>query len=175
MGKNEDEYLERGRRRLAEGEERLERLKAHARAYSILLGRGSDYIEQAYLTYMEGERVEDWEAFERWMRAAVANFKSCVEALHKIAEITPSSVEPERYTEMKDLIRKTNDTLLSYHEKWGKRMKADEVERVMAMTHWTCASLQAAGIRNADMESKAGEAYCHNECRYRETCDREGL
>lgn len=175
MGKNEDEYLERGRRRLAEGEVRLERLKAHARAYSISLGRGSDYIEQAYLTYMEGERVEDWEAFERWMRSAVANFESCIEALHKIAEITPSSVEPGRYKEMESLIHITNDTLLRYHQNWGKRMKNEEVARVMALERWTCASLLVAGIYKGDMDTPAGEAYCHNECKYRETCDGEGL
>jgi len=175
MGKNEDEYLERGRRRLAEGKGRLERLKTHARAYSILLGRGSDYIEQAYDTYMEGDRVEDWEAFERWMRSAVVNFRSCVEALHKIAEITPSSVEPERYKEMEGLIHVTNDILLRYYQNWGKRLKDEEVARVWAIERWSCAMLQANGIYKGDMESEEGEAFCHNECKYRETCDGEGL
>jgi len=163
------------RRKLAKGKERLEKMKAHAREYETLVGNGGNLLERAYDTYMEGDRIEDWDEFERCIRAAVSSFKNATEQLHKIAEITPSDVPPERYVEISGIINRINDTLLDYHQNWGKRMKADEVARVMALTHWTCASLQAAGIRNADMESAAGEAYCHNECKYRETCDGEGL
>lgn len=122
---NDESYLNREKRRYAEGKVRLERLKTHARAYSTSIGRASNYLEQAYLTYMEGDRIEDWEEFESCMRAAVANFKSGIEALHRIAEIAPSSVEPERFKEIEDLIHKANDMLLSYYKKWGKRLKAE--------------------------------------------------
>lgn len=172
---NNREYLEREKRRLAEGKVRLERLKGHARAYNSLLDRGSDDLGQAYDTYMGGDRVEDWEAFERWMRSAVANFKSCIEALHKIAEITPSDITPDKYAEMEGLIRTTNDVLLNYHQRWGKRLVKEEQDRVMALERWTCASLLAHGIPHGDMESAEGEAYCKDHCKYRKNCDHEGL
>lgn len=172
---NNEGYLEREKRRLAEDQVRLEKMNAHARTYNTLLDRGSDYLEQAYDSYMGGDRVEDWESVERWVRAAVADFRSCVDALYKLAEISPSDVQPESYKSMEDLIRRTNDVLLNYHQRWGKRLIKEERDKVMALERWTCASLQVAGIPHADMESVAGETYCRDECRFRKICDKGGL
>lgn len=168
-------------RKLNKGKKLLEDIKERNGVYQQFISVANAEVEKAQNTYeygtkeFGGDSMEAWQAFERHIQQAIANFKLAMAQLHKIAEITPSNIPPEKYEEMSGIINKANDLLLTAWERWGKRMKADEVARVGAMTHWTCASLQAAGIRNADMESKAGEAYCHNECRYRETCDREGL
>ena len=86
---SEEQYLQA---KIDEGKEKLERLKVHARSYSILLGRGSDYIEQAYLTYMEGSMVEDWEAFERWMWARANGKRARKPRAAGIARCVPTVV-----------------------------------------------------------------------------------
>lgn len=171
-------YLQR---KLDKGKRFLENIKEREGIYLCLIRVAKAEVEKAQCVYecgtkeFGGDSIEAWQAYSGHTRKAIAYFKLTMAQLHRIAEIMPSSVPLERYTEISNLINKTNNLLLTAWERWGKRMKVDEVKRVMAMTHWTCASLLVAGIRNADMESDAGEAYCHNECRFREDCDGEGL
>ena len=146
---SEEQYLQA---RINQGEKRLEKVKAYNREYGILVANGNKLLERAYDTYMEGDREEDWLEFERCMREAVTTFQNAIAILHKLAEIIPSQVKPQRCTELTGIISRIDDTLLDYHQNWGKRVKAEDQARIQALTHWTCASLLVAGIHNADMD-----------------------
>ena len=172
--RNNNEYLELEKSRLADGQVRIEKLKGIAGAYNALVDQGGRLLKSAYDTYMGGDRVEDWEIFEKYMQLAADAFRDATKQLHLLAEIVPSQVPPERFATVSGIITRINNTLLDYHQKWGKRLKQEEIDRILALKAWTCAALLVAGVHN-ELDSVEGEAYCHNECKYRETCDGEGL
>lgn len=173
MSDNES-YVNKEKRRLAENQVKIDKMNVLAKEYNNLLDSGGDLLENSYDIFMEGDRIEDWEEFERHMQKAIETFRNAMKQLHLLAKISPSDVQPERYTEIEGIIDRTVNMCILYWEKWGQRLRREDIASVMAMTHWTCAALQAAGIRN-DMESPEAESFCRDKCRFRETCDHEGL
>jgi len=151
--------------------ERVEKIGA----FNLLMNAASDELEAAEDAYMEADTVEAWQEFNEHCEWASFNLKSCILGLNKLAEIAPSSIDPDAIRRIKDAIDQITNIRIGFWEVWGKRMKANDDAKVMAMERWTCASLLVAGIRYGDMESAKGEAYCKNQCRFRETCDGEGL
>ncbi|MFC1939982.1 hypothetical protein ACFLXO_04795 [Chloroflexota bacterium] len=144
-------------------------------AFNLLINGVADELELANDAYMEADTIEAWQEFNEHCEWASFNLKSCILVLDKLAETAPSSIDPDAIRRIKDTIDQITNIRIGFWQKWGKRMKADDDAKVIAMERWTCASLLVAGIYKGDMDSVEGEAYCKNQCRFRETCDGEGL
>lgn len=177
MNGNES-YLERERRRIREFTERLKKMNAKAKAYNLLVDLAGDELESAYNVYVDGTKdfggdsVQAWQEFERHMQKAAFNFRCAIETLHKLAEISPSDVQPGAYKEIESLIDKAVNMRILYWERWGKRMQPEADARQRPTGVLTCPSLlYHRGVKDMTKMSAEDAEWCDKECPYRDRCE----
>lgn len=166
---SEEQYLQR---KLAEGKERLEKIKGKYKAFNLLVDVAGDELERANDAYMKADTEEMWQEFNEHCERACFNLGCSILTLNKLAETEPSCIDPQTMRWLKDTIEDIGNIRIGFWEKWGRQVKADREAVRRPHGYITCPSLLVhRGVKDMAAMSADDIEWCLRECPYQDRCE----